>query len=89
MHFNSLKNYYIFKKFQKFVHIEYFKAFHLTKELLPFQPSLMFAGKAGAYSSEAPFRCSTLGYPLASPTNKRLGWKGLLGTNTLAYYENL
>ncbi len=26
----------------------------------PFQPSLMFAGKAGAYPSEAPFRCSTL-----------------------------
>ncbi len=25
------------------------------------QPSLMFAGKAGAYLSEAPFRCSTLG----------------------------
>ncbi len=27
----------------------------------PFQPSLMFAGKARAYPSEAPFRCSTLG----------------------------
>jgi hypothetical protein len=26
----------------------------------PFQPSLMFAGKAGAYPNEAPFRCSTL-----------------------------
>jgi hypothetical protein len=26
----------------------------------PFQPSLMFAGKARAYPSEAPFRCSTL-----------------------------
>jgi hypothetical protein len=26
--------------------------------------------------------------PLASPTNIRLGWKGLPGTNTLAYYEN-
>ncbi len=24
-----------------------------------FKPSLMFAGKAGAYLSEAPFRCST------------------------------
>jgi hypothetical protein len=23
---------------------------------------------------------------LASPTNTRLGWKGLPGTNTLAYY---
>ncbi len=27
----------------------------------PFQPSLMFADKARAYPSEAPFRCSTLG----------------------------
>jgi hypothetical protein len=27
----------------------------------PLQPSLMFAGKAGAYLSEAPFRYSTLG----------------------------
>ncbi len=27
----------------------------------PFKPSLMFAGKAGAYLIEAPFRCSTLG----------------------------
>jgi len=26
----------------------------------PFQPSLMIAGKAGAYPGEAPFRCSTL-----------------------------
>jgi hypothetical protein len=25
-----------------------------------FQPSLMFAGKAGAYPSESPFRCSSL-----------------------------
>ncbi len=30
-----------------------------------------------------------LGRLLASPTNIRLGWKGLPGTNTLAYYENL
>ncbi len=28
----------------------------------PFQPSLVFAGKNGAYPSEAPFSCSTLGY---------------------------
>jgi hypothetical protein len=26
---------------------------------------------------------------LASPTNIRLGWKGMPGTNTLAYYKNL
>jgi len=30
----------------------------VTGKLL--QPSLMFAGKAGVYPSEAPFRCSTL-----------------------------
>jgi hypothetical protein len=28
---------------------------------MPFQPSLMFAGKAGAYLSETHFSCSTLG----------------------------
>jgi hypothetical protein len=27
----------------------------------PFKPSLMFAGEARSYLSEAPFRCSTLG----------------------------
>jgi hypothetical protein len=27
----------------------------------PFQPSLMFGGKAGAYPREAPFRCYTQG----------------------------
>ncbi len=30
----------------------------------PFQPSLMFAGKAGAYTNKAPFTCSTLGQTL-------------------------
>ncbi len=43
----------------------------------PFHPSLMFSGEDGAYSSEAPFRCSTLGQALALPANIRLGWKGL------------
>jgi hypothetical protein len=41
---------------------------------------------AGAYPSETPSRCFTLGSALL--TNNRLGWKGLLGANTLAYYEN-
>ncbi len=36
----------------------YARAFITNK---PFQPSLMFAGKAGAFPSEAPFKCSTLG----------------------------
>ncbi len=35
--------------------------------------------------SDAPF----YGRVLALPTNNSLGWKGLSGTNTLAYYENL
>ncbi len=37
----------------------------------PFKPSLMFAGKARAYLSEAPSRCSTLGYS-PGPTHKHL-----------------
>jgi hypothetical protein len=44
----------------------------------------MFASKAGAYLSEAPFKYSTLGKLLALPTNIRLGWKGLPGTIALA-----
>jgi hypothetical protein len=48
----------------------------------PFQPSLILANKAGAYPSE-----TLSGAPLlALPTNIILGWKGLPGANTLAYY---
>jgi len=47
-----------------------------------FQPSLMFASKAGANLSEAG------GRPLPLHTNITLGWKSLPGTNTLAHYEN-
>jgi hypothetical protein len=51
----------------------------------PFQPSLMFAGKAEPTQVK-----KLLGAPLlALPANIRLGWKGLPGTNTLAYYGNL
>ncbi len=39
----------------------------------PFQSSLMFAGKAGAYLKGAPL----YGRLLASPTNIRLGWERL------------
>ncbi len=35
-----------------------------------------------------PSRAPLQGTFLASPTNTRLGWKGLPGSNTLAYYEN-
>ncbi len=48
-----------------------------------FQFSLMFESKAGAYSIDAPFRCPIVG---VSPDLTRR-WKGLPGTNTLAYYE--
>jgi hypothetical protein len=38
----------------------------------PFQPSLMFTGKAGTYPSEGPLRCSILGAPRLgmSPNNE-------------------
>ncbi len=49
-----------------------------------FQPSLVFVGKAEAYPSKAPFKWLHSG---ASPTNIRLGWKGLHETNTVTYYE--
>jgi hypothetical protein len=48
----------------------------------------MFKGKTGAYLSEASFRFLTLDMLLALPTNIRLGWKILPGTNTPSYYEN-
>jgi hypothetical protein len=32
---------------------------------------------------------ASIGLTLALPTNNKLGWKGLTGTNILAYYENL
>jgi len=34
--------------------------FVISTSVCPFQPSLMFASKPGAYLSEASFRCSTL-----------------------------
>ncbi len=49
----------------------------------PLKTSVMFAGKAGAYMSEAPFRCSILGLAPGLPTNIRLGWNSLLGTSSL------
>jgi hypothetical protein len=44
----------------------------------------MFVGEAGAYPRVEHLK----GRLLASPINIRLGWKGLAGTNSLAYYEN-
>jgi len=48
----------------------------------------MFTRKAGAYTSEAPSRCSILGQALDFLAKFRLGWKGLLGPNILAYYKH-
>jgi hypothetical protein len=45
--------------------------------------------RAITYPSEALFRCSNAGWATGlTPTNIGLGWKGLLGTNTQAYYEH-
>ncbi len=43
----------------------------------PFNSSLMYASKAGAYPSEAPFMYAILGRLLGLPTNIRVDWKGL------------
>ncbi len=43
----------------------------------------------GTYSRVENLKGVSLLYELALPTNIRLGWKVLPGTNTLAYYENL
>jgi hypothetical protein len=48
----------------------------------------MIAGKAGAYLSEALSGVPLLDKLLALRAIIRLGWKGLLGTNALAYCEN-
>jgi hypothetical protein len=40
------------------------------------------------YNLLGTFQALTPGRLLALPTNIRLGWKGLPGTSTLAYYEN-
>ncbi len=49
----------------------------------PSQPSLMFVGKARGLPRVEDLKGASLGWAPA-----RLGWKGLHGTNTLAYFEN-
>ncbi len=57
-----------------------------VRNLRIFHPSLTFVGKSRSLSySWAPERCFT---QIGLPANIRLGWKGLQGTNTLAYYGN-
>jgi hypothetical protein len=43
---------------------------------------------AGAYLRVEHLKGASFGQALALPANTRLGWKGLSGTNTLAYFEN-
>jgi hypothetical protein len=43
--------------------------------------------RPGACPSAEHLKDSSIGWSSALSTNIRLGWKGLLGTNTLAYYE--
>jgi hypothetical protein len=54
----------------------------------PFQPSLMFVLE-GAYPRVEHLKGASLRQAPALTANIRLGWKGLAGTNTRAYYKNL
>jgi hypothetical protein len=54
----------------------------------PFQLSLMFVGKPGAFLLKNLLDAPIFGRLLGLPTNNRLDWNGLLGTNTQAYCEN-
>jgi hypothetical protein len=47
----------------------------------------MFVGKARAYSRVEHLKGASLGLAPDLPANMGLGWKGLPGTNALAYYE--
>jgi len=44
--------------------------------------------RPGAYPREEHLKVVSLGQAPALLANIRLGWKGLPGTNTLAYYKN-
>ncbi len=64
----------------------YLRIFVISQNVVtgkPLQPSLMLAGKASELLKGASLRQA-----LALPANITLGWRGLPGTNTLAYYEN-
>jgi len=48
----------------------------------------MFVGKEGAHPRVEHLKGVSLGYALALLANIRLGWKGMLGISTLAYYRH-
>ncbi len=45
--------------------------------------------RPGSYSILEYLKVASLEYSSALMANIRLGWKGLIGTHTLAYHENL
>ncbi len=55
----------------------------------PFQPSLMFASKTGAYPSDAPFKYFTLRYFLGIGHKHKTRLERLERENTLAFHEHL
>ncbi len=61
-----------------------YKTFHNKLERL--SPCLQVRSRA--YPRVEHLKGASLGPAMALPTTIRLGWKGLAGTNALAYYEN-
>jgi len=53
-----------------------------------FQPCLMFGVRPELTQVKRLLSAPLQGMLLALPTNIRLGWKGLPGTNTVAYYKH-
>jgi hypothetical protein len=53
-----------------------------------FRPVSLSLSMAGTYTRVEHLTGSSIGKAPAFPTNIRLGWKGFLRTNTLAYCKN-
>jgi hypothetical protein len=66
------------------VRLKILKENYFSKNLL-FSNIIVTTGANVTNLSGAPLK----GRLLASPTNIRLGWKGMPGTSTLTYYENM
>ncbi len=71
-----------FKK--KPFYVNYLRLFDPSK---PLQHSLMSVDRPEDYPRASQLKGSSLEKAPALPTNIRLGWKGLPGTNTLTYYK--
>jgi hypothetical protein len=59
----------------------------LSDSVSHFHPSLIFTGKAGAYTSGAPYGTPLKGRLLPPPPNIKRGWKWLSVTNNVTYYN--